>query len=177
MNKYLKALREHNGYKLFDDEMEEQMSKTIMADEIRVLCKMKKTGNSWFTRKEAVTIARKLNKSAQFISSKKDSHSYVSSKKVFEQYLSDIWTPQTTDNMHPSLVNMSAIRVALRDQIESKVVEQKLPEVKKDTEKAPVFEATKGSFDSSFITSKVETMLDRAKKIKISPSGEIEFWL
>ena len=177
MNTYLKALKEHNGYKLFDDEMEEQMSKTNMADEIRQLCGINKTGNSWFTRDEAVIIARRLNKSAQFISNKKDSHTYIPSKKVFEQYLNDIWTPQATDNMHPNLINMTAIRDALKNRSELINVSKKSSRVKKQVKASPVIELSKGSYDSTFLVSKVESMLDRAKKIKISPSGEIEFWL
>jgi len=177
MNKYLRALREHNNYKLFDDEMEEQMSRTIMADEIRVFCNISKTGNSWFTRNEALAIVRKLNKSAQFISNKKESHSYVPCKKIFEQYLTDIWTPQQTDNMHPSLINMVSIRDALRDRKDEKTMIKKNSNPEETKMNTVSIQDSKKLFDTSIITLKIETMLDRAKKIKISPEGEIEFWL
>ena len=177
MNKYLKALREHNSYMLFDNEVEEQMSKTIMADEIRLSCKLRKTGKSWFTREEAVSITRKLNKSAQFISNKKESHSYVPCKKIFAQYLTDIWTPQQTDNMHPSLINMVSIRDALRDRKDEKTMIKKNSNPEATKTNTASIQGSKKLFDTSIITLKIETMLDRAKKIKISPEGEIEFWL
>jgi len=115
MNKYLKALREFNGYKLYDDQMEEEVSKLNIAEEVRTMCGLEKQDRAWFHRDEMKVIARRINGKAKFISDKRHVSSYVSSTEIFPKYLSDIWTPQQTKNDHPNLLNMVAIRDAIKN--------------------------------------------------------------
>ena len=144
------------------------MNKKQVRNEIRRFCGLPESASAFFTRREMLTIVRKYNKAAHFVSSKRGNHKYVPSKDLFPRFFPDVWVEQDTVNDQPSLINLIRIKNALLSLEEDEKTETSVVTLTNNVK-------TIESEDNPYLLKIAGELAKNASKIICEPSGKIVF--